>query len=305
MDEKAGKLCGFLNVLKPPGMSSAQVVGVVRRLLDGEKVGHAGTLDPEAAGVLPLMVGKATRLFDELQDHEKAYVAEIAFGYATDTQDAQGLVTERGGQCPDETALRKALAQFTGTIWQTPPMYSAIKRQGKRLYELARTGQTAQVPAREVVVHSLEFRRLTENDGALLSVSCSKGFYVRTLCHDLGQALGCPAYMRFLLRTKSGLFTLDTAQTLETLEEAAGRGMLGNYLLPMDMALCHLPQAEVPEGLETAFRNGGKLPWAQLTPLHGTKAESGGHFCLRLKGQVAAVGVRQGDQAKPRTWLLD
>ena len=135
MTEMNKPLCGFLNVLKPPGMSSAHVVGAVRRMLDGAKIGHAGTLDPEAAGVLPLMVGKAARLFDYMQDKEKAYVTEVAFGTATDTQDAQGVVIARGDHFPDEEAIRAAIPHFTGVIMQTPPMYSALKQDGKRLYE--------------------------------------------------------------------------------------------------------------------------------------------------------------------------
>ena len=187
MTQISKPLCGFLNVLKPPGMSSAHVVGAVRRMLGGAKIGHAGTLDPEASGVLPLMVGKAARLFDYMQDKEKAYVTEVAFGAATDTQDAQGVSVAVGENYPDEAAIREALPAFTGAIMQTPPMYSAIKQDGKRLYQLARDGKQADIPAREVTVHELIFRGETPNHGALLAVRCSKGFYVRTLCKDLGE----------------------------------------------------------------------------------------------------------------------
>ena len=294
--------CGLINVLKPPGMSSAQVVGMIRRLLGGAKVGHAGTLDPEAAGVLPLMAGKAARLFDELQDHEKAYAAEVAFGCATDTQDAQGAVVARGENYPGEAAIREALAGFVGEIQQTPPMYSAIKREGRRMYDLARAGETVDLPPRTVTVHSLELTAMTEPHGALISVGCSKGFYVRTLCHDLGRALGCPAHMRFLLRTKSGLFTLETAQTLEALETSAREGTL--RLLPVDFVLGHLPGSEVPQGLLRAFQTGGKLPFAGFPALHG-KVEAGGAACFRVEGEIAAIGVRRGDEIKLRTWLAE
>lgn len=296
-------LCGFLNVLKPPGMSSAQVVGVARRLLGGTKVGHAGTLDPEAAGVLPLMVGKAARLFDYMQDKEKAYVAEVAFGAATDTQDAQGAVIETGDRYPDEAALEGALARFTGTFMQTPPMFSAIKQDGRRLYELARSGRQAEVPAREVTVHELSLCGMTERHGALLRVRCSKGFYVRTLCHDLGQAIGCPAHMRFLLRTQSGPFTLRTAHTLEALTAAAEQGGLMELLLPPEAALAHLPMAEVPADLEKAVRNGGKIPWRRFGTLHDTSAKDGAPFCLWMEGALCGVAQRQGDDIKLKTWL--
>jgi tRNA pseudouridine55 synthase len=294
-----------LNVLKPPGMTSAQVVGFARRLLNGAKVGHAGTLDPEAAGVLPLMVGKAARLFDYLQDKEKAYIAEVAFGCATDTQDAQGAPAERSDHLPAEAAIREALLTFIGAIWQQPPMFSAIKQEGKRLYELARQGRQADVPARQVTVHALALTRITQPGGALLSLRCSKGFYVRTLCHDLGQALGCPAHMRFLLRTQSGVFTLDTAQTLENLADAARSDRLRTLLIPPEAALPHLPQAPVPPGLESAFRNGGTLPWSAFPALHQTPAATGGPAAFLLNGKLAAIGSRQGNEIKLRTWLGD
>lgn len=296
-------LCGFLNVLKPPGMSSAAVVGLVRRLLDGEKVGHAGTLDPEAAGVLPLMVGKAARLFDYMQDKEKAYVAEIAFGATTDTQDAQGTVLETGESYPDEAALREALKSFEGEQMQQPPMFSALKKDGQCLYQLARKGQTVDIPARQVTVHSLTLNAVTENHGALIAVRCSKGFYVRTLCQDVGAAVGCPAHMRFLLRTLSGVFALDTAMTIEQLQAAKEQGTLADMLLPPETALGHLPVCDLPKGLEKALRNGGKLPWSRFKALHDTAAADGKPACVRLEGRVQAIVEKHGENVKVRTWL--
>ena len=304
MSEAVKPLCGFLNVLKPPGMSSAHVVGAVRRMLGGAKVGHAGTLDPEAAGILPIMVGKAARLFDYMQDKEKAYVTEIAFGAATDTQDAQGAVMETGEHYPDEAAILAGLESLSGTIWQTQPMYSAIKQDGKRLYELARDGKEAEVPAREVTAHELTLRTLTENHGALVYVRCSKGFYVRTLCKDLGEKLGCPAHMRFLLRTQSGPFTLDTAHTLEALKQAADEGRLADLLLPPHAALGHLPMMDVPSGLEKPVINGGRLPWQRFAhALKDTAAESGSPFGLWMHGALCAIAQREGDRVRVRTWL--
>ncbi|HNW85486.1 MAG TPA: tRNA pseudouridine(55) synthase TruB [Candidatus Limiplasma sp.] len=293
--------CGFLNVLKPPGMTSAQVVGRVRRLLRGEKVGHAGTLDPEAAGVLPLMLGKAARLFDYMQDKQKAYITEVAFGCATDTQDAQGMAVSTGSAVPDEPAVRAALPAFMGEQLQTPPMYSALKRDGHKLYELARKGETVELEGRPVTVYALEWMGATGRNGALLSVNCSKGFYVRTLCHDLGLALGCPAHMRFLLRTQSGPFTLDTAVTLETLQEAAERESIGDWVLPMETALSHLPVLTVPMRLEKPFRNGILLPLKAL-PDAPPLAE-GQAVRMSLNGRLTAIGVREGDEIRQRTWL--
>lgn len=306
MTKPDAPLCGFLNVLKPPGMSSAHVVAVVRRLLGGAKVGHAGTLDPEAAGVLPLMIGKAARLFDYMQDKEKSYVTEAAFGCATDTQDAQGAVIAEGTSYPSEAAIRAALADMTGAMMQTPPMFSALKQDGKRLYELARDGKQAEIPAREVMVHELTLLGLTEPHGARIAVRCSKGFYVRTLCKDLGERLGCPAHMRFLLRTQSGPFTLATAHTLETLQQAAQEGRLQTLLLPPHAALSHLPMTNVPADLEKAVRNGGQLAWKRFSPaLEHTNASAGQPFGLWMEGALCAIAQRQGECVKVRTWLAD
>ena len=296
-------LCGFLNVLKPPGCSSAAVVGHVRWLLHGQKVGHAGTLDPEAAGVLPLRVGKAARLFDDLQDKERAYVAEIAFGAATDTQDAQGRVIETGECYPTRDAILAALPAFTGEIWQTPPMFSALKRDGRPLYQLAREGVEKQIEPRQVTVGELALLQMTGNHGALLKVRCSKGFYVRTLCHDLGHALGCPAHMRFLLRTQSGPFTLEGAMTLEAIGSAVASH--SPRLIPPEEALSHMPRAVAPKGLERAATTGGRLPWNAFGALRGTKAEAGAPFLLWLNGRLLGVAVRQGEQVRLRTWLYD
>ena len=293
--------CGFLNVLKPPGMTSAKVVGRVRWLLGGEKVGHAGTLDPEAAGVLPLMVGKAARLFDYMQDKEKAYIAEVAFGCSTDTQDAQGKTIATSNTIPDETAIRAILPSFTGSLMQTPPMFSALKRDGRRLYDLVRQGETIMLEGRPVTVHALKLIRATPHNGALIEVHCSKGFYVRTLCQDLGQALHCPSHMRFLLRTQSGAFTLDTARTLEQLQAASEDGTLHASLLPMEVALSHLPEIVIPEALAKPLRNG--IPLLAQGVDGASALQEGQPVRMRLQGELIAIGVREGDKLRQRTWL--
>ena len=207
---------GFLNLLKPPGMTSSDAVVMVRRSLPGkEKVGHAGTLDPEAAGVLPVMIGKASRLFDLLADKEKTYIAEIALGAATDTQDAQGAVVSRGEWNGDFSALRAALPRFTGLIEQIPPAYSAIKTGGVAAYKLARAGAEMALKPRAARIDLLELLEPTGPDSALLRIACGRGVYIRTLCHDIGAILGCGAHMRFLLRAQSGPFTLENAVTPE------------------------------------------------------------------------------------------
>ena len=290
--------CGFLNVLKPPGMSSARVVAIVRRRFGGEKVGHAGTLDPEAAGVLPLMIGKAARLFDDLQSDRKAYVAEIAFGAATDTQDAQGVVVETGENIPTEKELRALLPTLVGDMLQTPPMYSALKRDGKPLYALAREGKTVYRQPRRMTLFSLELVRMMNGGGALIKLTSSKGFYVRTLCHDIGKKLGCPAHMRFLLRTASGMFTLETARTLSEIEQAED---LHALLVPVEALLSHLPYAEVPAAYRKPFANGVPLPISAFPALQN--AQQGGRVQLRMDGKTAAVATIRGGVLKPATWL--
>ena len=248
---------GFLNLLKPPGMTSSDAVVMVRRSLPGkEKVGHAGTLDPEAAGVLPIMIGKASRLFDLLADKEKTYIAEIALGVATDTQDAQGAAISRSTWNDDFSALRAALPRFTGVIEQIPPAYSAIKTGGVAAYKLARAGAELELKPREARIDSLELLEPTGPDSALLRIGCGRGVYIRTLCHDLGAFLGCGAHMRFLLRAQSGPFTTENAVTPEEWLAAEDKAAL---LTPMDAPLAALPAAYLPEAAERACRDGKAL----------------------------------------------
>lgn len=244
---------GFLNLLKPPGMTSSDAVVRIRRTLSGEKVGHAGTLDPEAAGVLPIMVGKASRLFDVLVEKQKAYIAEIAFGVQTDTQDAQGQVLARAESRPDEAALHAVLPRFIGDIMQLPPAFSALKVQGKTAYAMARAGDTPQLAPRPARVDALELLEMQGPDAARLYIACGKGVYVRTICHDIGLALGCGAHMRFLLRTRSGSFAIEQSVTLEEWQDAADRAAL---LTPMDAPLAHLPKACVAAERRLDCKNG-------------------------------------------------
>ncbi|MGI6725168.1 MAG: tRNA pseudouridine(55) synthase TruB [Christensenellales bacterium] len=216
-------LNGVLNFYKPPGMTSAQAVAFVKRLT-GAKTGHAGTLDPEAAGVLPLLLGKATRVCDELMGRPKQYLAEMIFGSATDTQDAQGKVLERCEMHPSLEQVRQAAARFIGRGMQLPPQYSALKIKGKTAYQLAREGKKAQLSPRPVDFYELDIIRLTARNGALLRVRCGKGTYIRTLCHDLGRALGGCAHMRFLLREECGGLSLRNAATPEDLLDWQEKG---------------------------------------------------------------------------------
>ena len=187
---------GFINVLKPPGMTSSDAVLFVRRLLPRKTaVGHGGTLDPDATGVLPVCVGRATRLFDYIIDKTKVYIGELCLGTTTDTADASGKVLETRPVRATADDVKRVLPEFTGHIWQVPPMYSALKREGRPLYELARRGETLEIPAREVVVHGLEYLCETAPGRHLLSIECGKGVYIRSLMRDIGERLGDGGHM--------------------------------------------------------------------------------------------------------------
>lgn len=287
---------GFLNILKPPGMTSAAVVAVVKRLTGEKRVGHAGTLDPEAAGVLPIMIGRAARLFDYLVDKDKAYVAECAFGCATDTQDATGVVIAEGTDYPSFEAVRAAADQLEGDIWQRPSMYSAIKKDGVPMYERARRGETVEVPLRQVHVEDITLHGETPGHGVLMTIRCGRGTYIRSICDDLGKLTGCPAHMRFLLRSQSGVFTLDTAMTVEEAEAYRAAGTLAENLLPLDWPIGHILRADAPAFLQKQVVNGVKLP---VNKVAAAKAAAEGQpVRIYLHNQFWGIAAREGD------WLV-
>lgn len=287
---------GFLNILKPPGMTSAGVVAAVRRLTGEKRVGHAGTLDPEAAGVLPVMIGKAARLFDYLVDKEKEYVAECAFGTATDTQDATGRVIAAGENYPAYAQVQQAAAQLVGDIWQRPSMYSAIKQDGVAMYERARRGETVEVPLRQVHVASIDLHGETADHGVLMTIRCGRGTYIRSICSDMGEKVGCPAHMRFLLRSQSGVFRLDTAMTLEEAAAFAQEGSLSQHLLALDMPLQHLPRVDASARLHKQVENGAKLP---LKWISGDELAEGQATRVYLNNEFWGMAVREGEML---TW---
>jgi len=290
---------GFFNILKPTGMSSAAVVAVMRRLTGIKRIGHAGTLDPEAAGVLPVMTGKAARLFDYLADKEKEYIAVCAFGTATDTQDATGIATETGNNYPDAETVRKAAEQFTGEIIQIPSIYSAIKVGGKPLYLRARRGETVEVPSRTVRIDAIDVLGETEDHGFMIRVSCGRGTYIRTLCADLGKACGCPAHMRSLTRTRSGVFRIEDAITLDEARELADAGRLADKLLPPDYALRHLPRTDIRTKWRKNVINGAKLPLEQ-----GTETLNEGEpVRIYMSGSFWGIATRQGDKLVWKTQI--
>lgn len=282
---------GIINILKPPGMTSHDVVGFVRRTTGQKKAGHTGTLDPGAAGVLPVCLGKATKIIQYLPDN-KCYRAEITFGKSTDTQDSFGeVITDRGAEGIEVGDIKQALANFTGWIEQVPPMTSAIKYRGRKLYELARAGIDVERTPRSVYIYEIAlggFHYHPIYPSAVLHVHCSAGTYVRTICHDLGQKLGCGAYMSFLLRTRAGVFVLDNAVTLEQLTGLAGRD-INTLMVSMGKALEHLPGVAI-EGAQVkavSYGNSIKLP----TPALAQRLTAGQLVRLESAGRLIALAV--------------
>ena len=251
---------GFLIANKPTGITSSNLVVFVRkRLPRGTSVGHGGTLDPEASGVLPVCVGSATRLFDYIIDKEKTYIAELQLGVVTDTQDATGQVTEEHPVTASREDVCRAAAEFVGEIQQIPPMYSAIKRNGRRLYQMARKGEIIEVEPRSCHVHGIEVLEATGENKYRVRVRCGKGVYIRTLCHDIGAALGCGGHMASLERVAAGIFTMESALTREEIDAAYNEGTLEEKLLPLDAPLGHLPEVRLKEAARHAVINGNVL----------------------------------------------
>ena len=251
---------GIIVIDKPSGWTSHDVVSKLRGLLRERRIGHGGTLDPMATGVLPVFVGRATRAVEFCESAEKEYLAGMRFGLTTDTQDITGRVLTESGSSVTAGELEAVLPRFTGELEQLPPMYSAVKVGGKKLYELARRGMEAERKPRAVTIRTLE---LTGWDGkdALLRVVCSKGTYVRTLIHDIGEDLGCGAAMSSLRRTRAGSFTLSDARTLEEVEAASQSGTADLLLRPVDSLFAALPRLTVTEEGEKRIRNGVAFPY--------------------------------------------
>lgn len=232
---------GIVSVLKPPAMSSSDVVVDIRRIYGTKRVGHLGTLDPEAAGVLPVCIGRAVRLFDYLIDKQKEYLTEIVFGSSTDTQDAQGIILSRSKKIVSLEQLTEVLPSFSGKIEQVAPAYSALKYHGKKMYDHVRSGHEIPEKRRIVDISDLALLEELSPNHFLLRVACSRGTYIRTLCFDIGEMLGVPAHMSFLLRTRSGSFTLDDSYSIDQLTERRDSGTLGESLVSCEQALSFMP----------------------------------------------------------------
>lgn len=249
---------GMINVYKEKGFTSHDVVAKLRGICKQRKIGHTGTLDPDAVGVLPVCLGAATRLCDMLTDKDKEYIAVLRLGIVTDTQDISGKVLEEREVHVSKEAVEEAVFSFAGDQLQVPPMYSALKVNGKKLYELAREGKEVERAARPITIYEIEI--LEENMPEFtIRVSCSKGTYIRTLCHDIGQKLGCGAVMVSLKRTKAGNFDIEGAYTLSQLQELSDEEKLSEVLVPVEKVFENLPAVTVREDAVKALLNGNQL----------------------------------------------
>ena len=246
---------GILNVYKEAGFTSHDVVAKLRGICRQKKIGHTGTLDPEAVGVLPVCLGSGTKLCDMLTDKSKEYEAVLLLGQVTDTQDVTGTVLEEHEVTVDEEQAVEAIRSFVGAYEQIPPRYSALKVNGKRLYELARAGKEVERKGRPVEIHSIEILSVSLPE-ITFRVACSKGTYIRTLCHDIGQKLGCGGTMKSLKRTRVGIFTIDGALKLSQLEELAAQGLLEEKVIPVEAMFTELPALTVKDAFARLIENG-------------------------------------------------
>ena len=289
---------GIVNVIKPVGMTSFDVVALVRRWTGTRRVGHTGTLDPDASGVLTVCVGRATRAVEALTDKDKSYRAELCLGMETDTQDATGILVSQLEPERDESRIFAAVRAMTGPQLQMPPMHSAVKVGGKRLYELAREGREVSRNARRITLHRCEPVSLRQEESCvrvLFDVECSKGTYIRTVCHDIGRNLGCGGHMSFLLRTRTGPFPLSCAHTLEALASAAAEGDVHRLMLPVDAAFPALPDWSCSLEQATRLRNGQTLDAtvaeAVALEMAGTDGSVPERFRVYVSQQFLGLGM--------------
>ncbi len=253
---------GIIVINKPKGKTSHDMVYFTRRLTGVKKVGHTGTLDPDATGVLPICIGNATKAADMLTLSDKRYIAELILGKTTDTQDASGEVLTECKVNVSEEEIIRAVKSFEGVIEQLPPMYSAIKQNGKKLYELARAGIEVERKKRKITIYKINIEEIDiENNSVKIDVSCSKGTYIRTLCNDIGQKLGTGAYMNALERTKTGPFELSKSYTVEELMKMKEAGTLETAIIPTDAVFADYPQIVLNEKQTRSITNGIRMSY--------------------------------------------
>ncbi|WP_120634638.1 tRNA pseudouridine(55) synthase TruB [Ruegeria sp. EL01] len=290
---KGRDISGWLVVDKPAGMTSTAVVNKVRWAMDAKKAGHAGTLDPEATGVLAVALGEATKTVPYITDALKAYTFTVRLGQATNTDDAEGEVIAESTARPSDDDIKQALSPFIGEIMQVPPKFSAVKIDGQRAYKLARDGEDVELTARPLWVEELVLVDRLDDDHVVLEMTCGKGGYVRSIARDLGAALGCHGHVRELRRIWSGPFEAKDGLNIEQIDEMAKTTALDDYLHPLEIGLTDLPELKcTPEGA-TRLRNGN--PGMVLA----SDVEYGDEAWASLDGQAVAVGIYKSGELHP------
>lgn len=250
----------IVNIIKPTGMTSHDVVSAVRKILNIKKVGHTGTLDPDASGVLPICIGKATKVSELILNKDKSYICELTLGINTDTYDSSGEILEKFDVEVDEQKIKNAFDTQSGEIDQFPPIYSALKVNGKKMCDLVRSGKSDEIVLKSRKVNIKDINILSINHNKIMFyVKCSKGTYVRSICYDIGKELGCGGHMSFLLRTSSGKFNLENGITLEQLQEYKENNTLDKYLYDIDYVLSNLNYVQIHQNAYKYYTNGGVI----------------------------------------------
>jgi len=290
---KGRDISGWLVVDKPAGMTSTAVVNKVRWAMDAKKAGHAGTLDPEATGVLAVALGEATKTVPYITDALKAYTFTVRLGQATNTDDAEGEVIAQSDARPSDDEIKQALAPFLGEIMQVPPKFSAVKIDGQRAYKLARDGEDVELSARPLWIEELVLVDRPDADHVVLEMTCGKGGYVRSIARDLGAALGCHGHVKELRRIWSGPFEAEAGLSIDQIDEMAKTTALDDYLHPLETGLSDLPELKcTPEGA-TRLRNGN--PGMVLA----SDVDYGDEAWASLDGKAVAVGVYKSGELHP------
>lgn len=285
-------MTGFFNCIKPTGLTSSDVVVRLKKALNRKDIGHLGTLDPMASGVLPIAVGKATRLFDYLIHNKKIYIATFLFGICTDTLDSEGKILDKQPAFVKREDIEAVLPKFLGKIQQTPPIYSAIKINGKRAYQLARDNQEVQIKSREVEIYNLKLIDIVDNKFATLKIECKGGTYIRSLGRDIANALNTVCTMVSLVRTYSSGFDIKSAKTLEEIYDAPEEN-----LIQIEDILDTFQRFDLPEVYEKQIKNGVPLDASQFD----TKFEE--NFCLYLNQKLFAICKVENNKIKVKTNL--
>jgi tRNA pseudouridine55 synthase len=294
---KGHDISGWVIVDKPAGLTSTAVVNKVRWAFDAKKAGHAGTLDPEATGLLAVALGEATKTIPYITDATKAYEFTINLGSATNTDDAEGEVIATSNLRPSDAQIVEGMQGFLGEIMQVPPQFSAVKVDGQRAYKLARTGEQIEIAARPLLVEELILADRPTPDTAMLEMTCGKGGYVRAIARDLGAVLGCYGHVAHLRRIWSGPFDLEHAVTLEQIESFAKTAGIGQFLRPLEVGLTDLPQGTTNAEGAAKLRNGNPA-------ICFTNAEYGDEIWVSYKGKAQAIGRYKSGEIHPARVIL-